>query len=385
MSNMSTKTIPIASIRIGDRHRKDMGDLDGLARSIQEHGLLHPVVLDEDSKLVAGERRLRACKDILRLKDIPARILNIADALKAERDENECRKNLTHTERLAIAQEIERRIGDRQGQRTDKELVAPGPQVELPAPGPEVGPGDKTADIAAKASGLGSRKTMERVETVVVNGIPELIEAMDAGAIGVKPAAAIADLPPEEQRKAVKRKTQAVQCRDCRMKRRQKKNCKDCKAARAAAKAETNGHVEPTAAEPPPTPATDTLSIPIQDHARTAFEAVPLFDELLKVLRQADKLYSQLAEHPGGAYLLWPGISINARDRWKHAGIKTAILNVTDCKPSLTVCPYAFNEHHKHGDDCNLCHGLNWTRPLGKEEVPESMLKAAKRHFGVKG
>ena len=36
---------PLDSIRIGERHRKDMGDIDGLARSIADVGLLHPIVI----------------------------------------------------------------------------------------------------------------------------------------------------------------------------------------------------------------------------------------------------------------------------------------------------------------------------------------------------
>jgi ParB-like chromosome segregation protein Spo0J len=52
----------ISSIVIGKRHRTDLGDIDALARSIAEVGLLHPIVIRADGKLVAGERRLEACK-----------------------------------------------------------------------------------------------------------------------------------------------------------------------------------------------------------------------------------------------------------------------------------------------------------------------------------
>ena len=38
-------TRPIDSIIVGERHRRDMGDIDGLAASIAEVGLLHPVVV----------------------------------------------------------------------------------------------------------------------------------------------------------------------------------------------------------------------------------------------------------------------------------------------------------------------------------------------------
>jgi hypothetical protein len=89
---------------------------------------------------------------------------------------------------------------------------------------------------------------MERVETVVARGVPELIEAMDSGAIGVKPAAEIAALPKKQQRAAVKARTDALLCRACRVSGQPKKNCKECKAVRAAAKAE--GKVEAAADSP---------------------------------------------------------------------------------------------------------------------------------------
>jgi ParB family chromosome partitioning protein len=60
----SNTTMPIASIMVGERIRKDMGDIDGLAESIADIGLLHPVIVTPDGKLLAGERRLEACKKL---------------------------------------------------------------------------------------------------------------------------------------------------------------------------------------------------------------------------------------------------------------------------------------------------------------------------------
>jgi ParB/Sulfiredoxin domain len=57
-------TMPIADIdiKVGDRHRHDLGDISGLAASIAEIGLPHPVVIRPDGTLIAGERRLAALK-----------------------------------------------------------------------------------------------------------------------------------------------------------------------------------------------------------------------------------------------------------------------------------------------------------------------------------
>lgn len=67
----------------------DQEKIDELARSIQRHGLLQPVVVrpktninidNEEQKyeLIAGERRYRACKQI-GLAEIPANIINCSD------------------------------------------------------------------------------------------------------------------------------------------------------------------------------------------------------------------------------------------------------------------------------------------------------------------
>ena len=53
------------------RKNFDPKEMQSLADSIQENGLLQPIVIDNDLNLVAGERRLRACKMLGYLK-IPA-------------------------------------------------------------------------------------------------------------------------------------------------------------------------------------------------------------------------------------------------------------------------------------------------------------------------
>jgi ParB family transcriptional regulator, chromosome partitioning protein len=52
----------ISKIRVGKRIRKDMGDIQGLAESMEELGLLQPITVTPDGLLLVGERRLRAAK-----------------------------------------------------------------------------------------------------------------------------------------------------------------------------------------------------------------------------------------------------------------------------------------------------------------------------------
>jgi phage N-6-adenine-methyltransferase len=101
--------LPVSDIDTGERFRKDMGDLPGLAASIDAVGLLHPIVVMGQPNtsrwlLVAGERRLRACRDLLHWERIHVRIVpGTIDLLRAERDENEVREPFTPSEAVAIA------------------------------------------------------------------------------------------------------------------------------------------------------------------------------------------------------------------------------------------------------------------------------------------
>lgn len=97
------KDLNIAEIKVGTRHRKDMGDLTFLAESIRQEGLLQPIGVSEKMELVFGERRIRAVRDILKQKTILARIVDVTSIILGEYAENEinvCKK--LHTLTLAI-------------------------------------------------------------------------------------------------------------------------------------------------------------------------------------------------------------------------------------------------------------------------------------------
>jgi ParB-like chromosome segregation protein Spo0J len=96
----------IADIQIGERYRQDMGDIEGLARSISEIGLLHPVVVASSGLLIAGQRRIAACL-MLGWTDIPARIVDLESIVQGELAENTIRKDFTPSEAVAIGKAIE--------------------------------------------------------------------------------------------------------------------------------------------------------------------------------------------------------------------------------------------------------------------------------------
>jgi len=99
---MTLKNVPLRDIVVPtDRFRCEPGECNKLARSIQQIGLIHPIVIDSHNNLIVGLRRLKAC-DILHMDTIQARVIDYDDPCKAERDENEERKDFTLREAKAV-------------------------------------------------------------------------------------------------------------------------------------------------------------------------------------------------------------------------------------------------------------------------------------------
>lgn len=99
-------TVAIDAIKLDGRYRQDMGDIDGLAASIAELGLLHPIVVTPDYTLIAGQRRLAACRR-LGWKTVPIHIVDLAEVTRGEYAENTQRKDFTPSEAVAIWQAME--------------------------------------------------------------------------------------------------------------------------------------------------------------------------------------------------------------------------------------------------------------------------------------
>ena len=94
--------VDINKIIVADRIRKDFGDIQELADDIKQNGLINPPVVNKEYKLLAGERRLRACKS-LGWSQIEVRMMDTRDAeheLNIEISENENRKEFSKSERV---------------------------------------------------------------------------------------------------------------------------------------------------------------------------------------------------------------------------------------------------------------------------------------------
>lgn len=129
---MRTQRIPLSDIKVGERQRTDLGDIDGLADSLERYGLIQPIVLDDSNNLIAGGRRLAAATS-LEWTDIPAVYLGQLTAderAELELEENVRRKEMTWQERVlgidkifSLRQLNAMRAGQKWGYRETGELL----------------------------------------------------------------------------------------------------------------------------------------------------------------------------------------------------------------------------------------------------------------------
>lgn len=142
--------VDINKIIIKDRIRKDFGDIQELADDIKANGLINPPVVNKDYVLLAGERRVRACK-LLGWNQIEVRVMDTNGEehdLEVEISENEVRKDFSKEEREAI---YTRKV-----------------QMRINSSGP-IGPDKQTAENQV-AEELGtSRTNMRREQAIVKN------------------------------------------------------------------------------------------------------------------------------------------------------------------------------------------------------------------------
>lgn len=188
---IQSEQIEIDSIIIGARARKDFGDIDELAKSISELGLLQPILctrIEGDTLLLDGHRRILACQK-LGIKTIQAVRFNsynpaeeshdISKNLQAEHDANMIRKDFTPSEAVWLSDKIknwietnkrleksnETELKDERGNLLRKEY----PQTELLSELQQKKKDsdyERTRDTVAKSVGM-SYKTLEKAKAVV--------------------------------------------------------------------------------------------------------------------------------------------------------------------------------------------------------------------------
>ena len=118
--------LKIKDINIGQRVRDEYGDMESLANSIKEYGLLHPIVVDAHYNLIAGGRRLLACERI-GMKEIETKMLGEISERELrvlELEENIRRKDLTALEKSKNLVELAEIKEQELREKAEKEVLS---------------------------------------------------------------------------------------------------------------------------------------------------------------------------------------------------------------------------------------------------------------------
>ena len=121
--------VKLSEITLGERARKEYGDVDGLGESMKRLGQIQPIVIDEDNTIRAGGRRYTAAIlvgweeiDCVYMKD-----LNPLERKEVELEENIARKSFDWQEEVALKKEInelKKEIADQNGEEWKEEDTA---------------------------------------------------------------------------------------------------------------------------------------------------------------------------------------------------------------------------------------------------------------------
>ncbi|HFK1410221.1 TPA: ParB N-terminal domain-containing protein, partial [Bacillus cereus] len=165
--------LAINQIKVAERIRKEFGNIEELANDIKENGLINPPVVTPEHELIAGERRLRACK-YLNYQQIEVRVMSVRDyehKLKIEIGENEHRKEFTFSERMVWARELERIESAKARRRMSEGGKG---RENLPTLKSE-----RARDIVAEKIGIGSGKQYEKAKFIAEHADSSTIAKLD--------------------------------------------------------------------------------------------------------------------------------------------------------------------------------------------------------------
>jgi transposase len=341
-----------------------------LRKSIRKDKVHVPVVVDEDGGVIDGSNRVRLAAEV-GLVHIP---VDVRKGLTSEQKVelahllNDTRRHLSARDREAAEKELVRRMTDlRSRGKSEREIAeetgASKTQVHRvlgSCPGGPNGPPGQ----AAPSTVTGQDGKVYPAESLTTGQRADRDARMAELVASGKTTREVAEefgVSPQTVSAAVKRRREAE-----------------------AAPAGDDPFAPATTPGPPPV-TLDDLGIPVQPHAAAAFAGRHLFDELLFLLKEAGKKLSELVDSPAGGHLLkrsqW--VESGKSGRWVLASLENASREIKACRPSVTDCPYAYNEHQPHGDECPVCKNLRWMPPLKAYQIPPTMLRAMTAHYGV--
>lgn len=197
------RVVPLSAVKDFPNHPfqvKDDDSMQELIHSIEVNGVLNPVIARKteqgDYELISGHRRKHAC-EVLGIERIPIIVREISrdEAVIAMVDSNLQRENILPSEK-AFAYKMKMEAMKRQGQRND---LTSCPMVTKLNTATEIG----------DSSDESSRQVFRYIRLTEL--VPELLEMVDNGRMGFRPAVEISYLQEEEQRDLV----ETIDTEDC--------------------------------------------------------------------------------------------------------------------------------------------------------------------------
>jgi len=158
---LEVQSWPLARIKVRDRIRRNLGDLDGLKASMAGRGLINPIGVTADGVLVTGERRLSAARE-LGWESIDVRVyrdVSDLELLDVEVEENTERKALTQGEAELRYQQRKKLLTEKDGGQGTRRDLTSAESAEVPKQERE------TRKKAARGTGY-SHDTLNKVTKV---------------------------------------------------------------------------------------------------------------------------------------------------------------------------------------------------------------------------
>lgn len=169
-------------------------DMEKLTESIRDNGVINPIIVrkkeDERYEIISGHRRKHACEK-LGIELIPTIVRDVTrdEAIISMVDSNLQRENILPSEK-AKAYKMKMEAMKRQGKRTDLTLSPLATKLEI-----------DTATEIGKASGESRDQVFRFIRLNELT--PELLDFVDEGKIGLRPAVELSYLQEEEMRDLV--------------------------------------------------------------------------------------------------------------------------------------------------------------------------------------
>jgi len=174
-----TDQLPIDSITVPGTRMRPLGDVSALAESIAQNGLLNPITVARDGRLISGLHRLEACK-LLGWTDIPVNVTDLEGmrAELAEIDENFVRSDLTilqKADHLARRAEIVENLGMRAPSHRAKKGVTVTPFTTTADMASEMGMSKRTAQRLLQIAKINPRVKAVITDTWLANSTSNLL------------------------------------------------------------------------------------------------------------------------------------------------------------------------------------------------------------------